>query len=737
MFTKQPHKSWIVSLSTFPPQKCGIATFTSDLSKAFNQLFAPAIESKIIAINNDPSIIDQYPSTVIAHLRKYHIEEYKKMAQKINTSPQIKLVSIQHEFGIFGGNFGDYLLNFTSELTKPLVITFHTVLPDPHPEMRKVVQDLAKQAQRITTMTQTSKNILESIYNIPSDKIIVIPHGIHPTPFTPSYQAKKILGLPTDKTILSTFGLLSRGKGIEYVIEALPEVIKQYPNILYLIIGATHPVIIQEEGETYRDSLQQRIEELGLNENIRFINTYIKTKKLLTYLNATDIYLATPLDPNQAVSGTLSYAMGAGRPVITTAFAQAKEDVSPEAGILVDFKNSQQISKALLDLLSNPERQNSLSKFAYFKTRNMTWANVSIAYMRTFVRNVPELKESEKRAPKISLRHLKTLTDDFGIIQFALLTEPDLTSGYTLDDNARALRFTVLYYQQKKSQSTLRLIRIYLKFLSFVQQENGVFENYVTAERIHSNLQNNQENLEDANGRALYALSITATATSLPSEIKNKAREMYEKSISNGKNFNSPRAIASYIKSLAIFLKEENNPEYLQSLIMGCDLLVSHYRANNAPDWEWFEPILSYSNGAIPEALIISSKITGNQEYFDIGKKALDFLISHTFEDGMYVPIGQDGWFKRGGHRHKFDQQPEDVATTITALKSMYEISQDIYYQKCAYKTFDWFLGGNVLGRIMYDQTSGGCYDGLRENEINLNQGAESTISYLLSRLIL
>ncbi|QQS60693.1 glycosyltransferase [Candidatus Falkowbacteria bacterium] len=737
MFTKQPHKSWIVSLSTFPPQKCGIATFTSDLSTAFNQLYAPAIESKIIAINSDPAIIDQYPSNVVAYLRKNYLEDYVKIAEKINTAPQIKVVSIQHEFGIYGGNYGDYLLHFTSALEKPLIITFHTVLPDPPPEMKQVVQALAKRAQQITTMTHTSKKILESIYAIPSEQITVIPHGIHPTLFAPSIQSKKILGLPTDKTIISTFGLLSRGKGIEYVIEALPEVIKQYPHILYLIIGATHPVIIQEEGEAYRDSLQQRIAELGLNENIRFINSYIKTSQLLTYLSATDIYLATPLDPNQAVSGTLSYAMGAGRPVISTAFAQAKEDVTSESGILVDFRNSKQISQALINLLSSPERQNSLGKLAYFKTRNMTWANVCIAYMRTFVRNVPELKESEKRAPKISLRHLKKLTTDFGIIQFALLTEPDLTSGYTLDDNARALQFTVLYYQHKKSKTILRLIEIYLHFLAFVHHENGVFENYVTAERIHSSIQNNHENLEDANGRALYALSITATAHFLPKEIKNKARQMYEKSIENAKKFTSPRAIASYIKSLAIFLKEEANPKYLDNLIAGCDLLVSHYRANNAKDWEWFEQILSYSNGAIPEALIISSKITGNQEYYTIGKKTLDFLISHTFEDGIYIPIGQDGWFKRGGHRHKFDQQPEDVATTITALKSMYEISQDRYYQKCAYKTFDWFLGGNVLGRIMYDQSSGGCYDGLRENEINLNQGAESTLSYLLSRLIL
>jgi glycosyltransferase involved in cell wall biosynthesis len=728
-------KSWIVSISTFPPQKCGIATFTSDLSEAFNQLFSPHIESKIIAVNNDPSIIPEYPKKVIGHINKHERESYLHVAKKINRTHNIKLVSIQHEFGIFGGEYGDYLLDFASALTKPLIITFHTVLPEPSPEMKKVVRTLADQVQGITVMTQGSKNILETVYAIDSEKITIIPHGIHPSLFETSTRAKKVLKLPTSHTILSTFGLLSKGKGIEYVIEALPAVVAKYPETLYLIIGATHPNVVKEEGEVYREYLQSRITELGLEKNVIFHNSYIKTSDLLTLLSATDIYLSTPLDPNQAVSGTLTYALGAGRPVIATAFAQAKEDITPQAGTLVDFKNSEQISHAILDLMNSPSHQHALGKFAYFKTRNMTWANVAIAYMRLFIKNVPELKENEKRAPRINLRHLKKMTDKFGIIQFAHLTEPDLASGYTIDDNARALRFCVLYYKQKPSQQIINLITIYLNFLKFTQQKNGYFENYVTAERKLSHTQNNQENLEDANGRTLYALAVAATSLKIPTHLQTLARELYLQAIHNGSKFNSPRAIASYIKSLAIFYEQEKNPEHLQLLITACDLLVSHYRANSSPEWEWFEPILSYSNGVISEALIISAHLADNSDYRTIGKKTLDFLISHTFEDGMYIPIGQDGWFKQGSHRHKYDQQPEDVATTISALKTMYEISQDHFYQKCLYKVFDWFLGGNTINRIMYDETSGGCYDGLREHQINLNQGAESTLSYLISRI--
>ncbi len=730
-------KSWIVYLSTFPPRECGIATFTRDLSDAFNDLFSPEIESKIVALNIGDVTRLPYGKEVIAEISQSSLEDYVTVAQKLNAMPQVKLVAIQHEFGIFGGNYGDYLLAFIKELQKPITITFHTVLPKPDKAMQKVVQALSERANTVMVMTENSRRILENDYAIPLQKIIIIPHGIHPSPFKPSKHAKDLLYLSPQNTILSTFGLLGRGKGIEYAIDALPEVVKQYQNIRYLIIGATHPVVLREEGEVYRNFLLERVRTLGLSAYVRFYDKYLETEDLLKFLSATDIYLSTSLDPNQAVSGTLSYALGAGRPVISTRFAQAKEDVTSDVGFLVDFKNPKQITEALLNLLGNQTKQLALGKNAYFRTRNMTWPNVAIAYMRVFVFFIPELKVNEKRVPKIKLSHLIKLTDDFGIIQFAHLAEPDISSGYTLDDNARALIFVIRYHQQTKFATAFRLANIYLNFLSFVRQPNGVFENYVNAERKLSHEQNSKENLDDANGRTLYALSVVATASHLPKVMRGKAKTMYEQSLPIALRFTSPRAKAFYIKSLALRLKQQANANYLEKLVEACDFLMHEYKQNSVHNWQWFEAILSYSNAVLSESLLIGYRATGNSDYLKVGKNTLDFLISHTFENNLYVPIGQQNWFKRGGHRHKFDQQPEDTASTIEALKTMYEISGDAHYQKLMHRAFDWFLGENLPGRIIYDQTTGGCYDGLRENEVNLNQGAESTLSYLLSRLSL
>lgn len=727
----------MVSVSTFPPRECGIATFTRDFSTAFNQLYAPGVESKIVALNIDDVTQLPYSKEVIAQIAQPRLDDYVAAAHKLNALPQVKLVTIQHEFGIFGGAYGDYLLTFTEELKKPTAITFHTVLPKPTKGMRRVVQALTKGADVVVVMTHGSRRILEAEYAVPGNKIAVIPHGIHPVVFEPSRKAKKLLGMSPDHIILSTFGLLSRVKGIEYVIDALPEVTAQYPDIRYLIIGATHPVVIRQEGESYRNSLVKRIHALGLTSYVTFYDEYLETGELLKLLQATDIYLATPLDPYQAVSGTLSYALGAGRPVIATAFAQAKEDVTAEVGVRVDFKKPEQITEALLRLLRDPPRLTALGKAAYFRTRNMTWPNVAIAYMRTFAAFVPELNVNVKRVPKIKLSHLVKLTDDFGVIQFAQLAEPDPGSGYTVDDNARALVFAVRYYRQNKSATALRLANTYLNFLRFVQNPGGAFANYVNSDRELAHEQNAYENLDDANGRALYALAVTATAAYLPKPMRESAGRMYEQGLVLTTSFTSPRANAFCIKSLALLLKQQANAAYVRKLTAACDFLVRLYTDQSSSEWKWFEPVLTYSNATLSEALLIGYAVTGNPDYLKIGKITLDFLISQTFENDMYSPIGQQGWFKQGSHRHEFDQQPEDTASMIETLKTMFDISKDARYQRLLYRAFDWFLGTNLRGQIIYDQKTGGCYDGLGEYGINLNEGAESTISYLLSRLLL
>lgn len=730
-------KAWIVVLTTFPPRACGIATFSNDLCNAFDQLFAPELETKIVAMSNKHSTSLVYSEKVIGQILQSRRGDYVALAQRLNQDTRVKLVCIQHEFGLYNGLYGDYLLTFIAALRKPLVITFHTVLPTPDRYLLRTVRALAAHADRVVVMTHVSRIILETSYTIAPEKIVVIPHGIHPVSFEQSHTAKQQLALDPEKIMLSTFGLLSRSKGIEHVLAALPAVIKHYPHVHYHILGATHPVVLQEEGESYRKLLTDKVSALELTQHVTFHNQFLATKDLLTFLNATDIYLATPLNPNQAVSGTLSYALGAGRPVIATAFAQAREVITPEVGLLVDFQKPEEITEALLELLRDKKKLFLLGKTAYFRTRSTTWPNIAIAYMSTFKHLVPQLNEYEKHPPVIKMDHLLKMTDDFGMIQFAQLAEPDINSGYTIDDNARALILAVRYYHYHKVPASLATISIYLNFLQFVHKTDGKFENYVNQTRTLSDQQNNDENLDDANGRALYALAVTATSVDMSSKIHEQAQLLYQQSFHTADDFTSPRAKAFLIKSLALQIKLLPNAIYSEQLQINCDFLVALFRSHSSTSWLWFEPIMTYSNALLAEALLIGYDITQNQTYYDIGKQALDFLISHTFENDMYIPIGQQGWFQRGGKRHKFDQQPEDTACMIEALKTMYKVSKHDHYQALAKHAFRWFLGENFLGQVIYDQVTGGCYDGLGEHEVNLNEGAESTLSYLSSRLLI
>jgi glycosyltransferase involved in cell wall biosynthesis len=725
-------KAWVVYLSTFPPRECGIATFTQDLVKAFDELYAPREEAKIVAINNTNSRF-KYPKKVIFELAQHVREDYTTLAHKLNTLDHVKLVNIQHEFGIFGGEYGNFVLDFMRELKKPIVITFHTVLPGPNEVLKQTVIDLAARAGKIIVMTKMSKEILKRDYGVVEEKISIIPHGIHAQPYDSHTQAKTELKLK-GKTVVSTFGLLSRGKGIEYGIEALPEVVKKHPNLVYLIIGATHPDVLRKEGEVYRNELTKKVQDLGLEKHVIFYNQYLATFELLQFLNATDIYMALPLDPNQAVSGTLSYALGAGRPVISTAFAQAKEDVTNEVGRLVDFRKPEEVTRALLELLDKPHELIEMGKNAYFRTRRMEWRNVIISYMREYISLVPILGKNEKNLPRIKLRHIIKLTDDFGMYQFAKLTEPDPKFGYTVDDNARALIAMVHYYERFKSPAVLLLARTYLNFIDFIAKPQGGFHNYVNYDKTFHIIRNVNEDLSDANARCFNALATVASSRSMPEELREQAKSLFKKQLRIRHDL-PVRSVVLYIKAFSRWLTVEKDPEIEVVLKKYCDTLVELYRKNSAPNWLWFENEMTYSNGLIPEALFVGYRRFKDPAYFDIAKSSLDFLISYSFQDDMCMPVGQNGWFKRGGKKQIHDQQPEEVMALILVLRAAYDLTSDNTYKTRMYQAFNWFLGNNSLGQVVYDQETGGCYDGVGEKTINLNQGAESTIVYLISRL--
>ncbi|MBI4283600.1 MAG: glycosyltransferase [Chloroflexi bacterium] len=742
----------VVYLSTFPPRLCGIATFTEDLTRAMDEMLAPMVTSRITAMNRSGVISHKYPRKVIFQINQDNQQEYIETALKINQMDEVRMVNIQHEFGIFGGQRGAYVIPLVQALEKPVVITFHTVLPDPDEELYETVRSLAENASAIIVMTSLSRRILSQQYAIPPKKIKVIPHGIHSRPYTSSQRAKIALGY-SDRVVLSTFGLMNKDKGLEYVIDALPQVVKKFPDFVYIIVGATHPDVLRDEGESYRNFLIDKVYSLGLYDHVKLYNRYFPVNELLHFLEATDIYISTSLEPRQAVSGTLSYALGMGRPVISTAFAQAKEIVTEEVGMVVDFRNPQAYAEAILQLLEDEEYRQQLGRNAYFRTRNMTWPNVALQYAKVFAEHAPSLTETieRKSLPRVKLNHLIHLTDSFGIVQFAELNRRDVASGYTLDDNASALAVAALYYGKlgaftrnpttaREKRQLLRLINTYLDFIGFVIKPDGHFQNFVKGNRTLGDARNRQNNLEETDTRAIYALAVTAAANALPKAIKQKAFDLLQKRLRSGISFSSPRAIARCIKGLYVLVDRRvpiEGIDLIGTLKSHCDRLVKLYQAASHTDWQWFESYLAYSNGVMPEALLLGYRATGDEKYLRVGKTTLDFLIKESFVNNMYLPIGQDGWYHQNGKHHYFDQQSEEVRSMVDVLSTYYDITGDEEYSRLMYRAFYWFLGDNSLNQVVYDRTTGGCYDGIGRKEINLNQGAESAISYLKARLCL
>tara|TARA_Y100000310_G_scaffold344591_1_gene458178 strand:+ start:4723 stop:6957 length:2235 start_codon:yes stop_codon:yes gene_type:complete len=721
--------SKIYFLSNFPPKECGIATFTKDLTFALDRKFNPKLKSKIIALNEDTSFYN-YGDKVTIQINKDDIEDFINKAKQINKSMDIKLVCIQHEFGMFGGEYGNYLIPFLETIEKPVVVTFHSILPDPDKTRKKIVRFIADKSAGIIVMAKKSIEILKNDYGVDESKIHVVMHGVPSVAFQSSAPLKKKLKLD-NKIVLSSFGLLSEGKGIEYVIESLPKLVKKYPNLLYLIIGETHPVVRKNEGEKYRNMLIKRVEELGLKSNVKFYNKYLTLQEIINYLLASDIYVCSNLDRNQIVSGTLSYALGCGKAVVSTPSLYAEEVLAKNRGMLVEFKNPDSYVEAIDKILSDSELKKQLERNSYSFSRSMIWSNVATRYLSIFNKAVRLRDDTTEKYPSIKLRHLKNLTDNFGCIQFAKNTIPDKKSGYTVDDNSRALITAVLHKNLFKSEASLDLIKIYLNFMEFAQEEGGGFQNnfYNQNEKLDSHS-------EDSFGRAVWALGYTINKSDSP-EIVEKAKELLEKSFDIFDSLKSPRAKAFSILGLSYHYKKYRDIKIILKIKQLADFLVDLYETQSAEDWHWFEGILAYSNSKLPEALFFAYELTGNEKYLKVAERTLNFLSDIVFVEGQLSPIGHNGWHNRNGERAFFDQQPVDASSMVQTYLIAYSITKNKEYHKKAVLSFNWFLGKNHLNQMIYDEVSGGCYDGLGSDALNINQGAESTVSYLLARLFL
>ena len=722
----------ILFLSTFPPTQCGIATYTQDTISAINDVFGETLTCEICDISEKVTLNKNARFTIHPKVK----EDYSRIAKEINKDNNIKLVHIQHEFGLFGGTHGNYLLDFLDVLKKPIIITFHSIIPNPDKKLKAFVKLLIFYSKSVITMTQQSKKLLITDYGINESCIAFIPHGTHNVQYETTLNAKSKFSLE-NHNVLSTFGLLSAGKSIEMALKALPEIIKYEPNVLYLILGKTHPNTLKNNKDHYRDSLKTLVEELKLENHVNFINRYLEIDELLDYLKATDIYLFTSKDANQAVSGTFAYAMSCACPIVATSIPHTKEVLSSNEGILVDIGNSEQMAKGAIKLLSEVKLRKSMALSAFNKTRASSWNNVTLKLVDIYKKSLDESFKITYNYPPIKLDHLKNMTTDLGIIQFSKISEPDINSGYTLDDNASALIVMCMHYKLFKKSIDLLYIDKFLSFIERCQTDSGTFINYVDKHN-NTHIKNDYVNLEDSNARAVWALgTIVSLKAYLPKTIVNRARLCLLQSSKWMENILSPRAIGFVIKGLYLYNSAEQDFNVISIIQKLSKNLITNYDIYAIKNWNWFENYLTYANSIIPEAMLYSYLVTDKESYKRVALESFDFLLSKMFVNNHFKVISNQGWYKKDTVPNEYGEQAIDVSYTIQTLNLFYKTFEDPIYKTMMQTAFNWFLGRNHLNQIMYDRTTCGCYDGLEKTNVNLNQGAESTICYLMGRIIM
>jgi glycosyltransferase involved in cell wall biosynthesis len=732
MFTpKNTDNNQVLFIASYPPRACGIATYSQDLINAVQEKFS-SFSVKVCALEEDGTV-RKYSDEVKYVLNSCDREAYIELANKINTDDAVKMVFVQHEFGLFGGDYGEYLLQLLYSLNKPVSITFHTVLPKPDEKRKTIVQTIVQACNEIVVMTNHSSAILQNEYNIPDHKISIIPHGTHIVEWKNKRVIKNAYQLER-RLVLSTFGLLSANKSIETALDALTGIVEKFPNVLYLILGKTHPEVVKSEGEIYREYLENKVEELGLQDNVHFVNKYLDLPELLEYLCLTDVYLFTSKDPHQAVSGTFAYAMSSACPVISTPIPHALEMLQDNAGTIIDFQDSEQLAAATIRLLGNDKLREEMGRNAFHQTRASVWENTANSHAELFNQYVDKKQSLTYRLPQIHLEHIYALTNDFGMIQFSDICDPDINSGYTLDDNARALIAICMHYNQFRESGDIDLLNTYLNFIEYCQQPNGKFLNYVDKEgEFH--VQNDYNNLEDSNGRTIWALgTLIAHQHIMPETLFVQANKIFEKAIDNISQIESPRAIAFAVKGLYHYqITQKDNVQPIINLL--ATKLLEKYNRVSDTNWKWFEEYLTYTNSTLPEAMLYAYLATNNPAYKMIAHVTFEFLLSHLFINGTIKVISNRGWCQKGTVPNQYGEQPIDVSCTIQALDLFYWVFKDEAYREKMEIAFSWFLGNNHLNQIVYNPLTGGSYDGIEEHSVNLNQGAESTVCYLTARL--
>ena len=741
METGSPTIRKIAFIGDYLPRKCGIATFTSDLLAA---VAAEYPQSQCFAVSvNDIEEGYEYPAVVRFEIVEQDLTSYQRAADFINIS-NVDIVCVQHEFGIYGGPAGRHVLALVRELKMPVVTTFHTLLREPNDTQRRVMQELIARSTRLVVMTERGRQMLQEAHKAPAAKIDLIPHGIPDIPFVDPNYYKDQFGVE-GRTVLLTFGLLSPNKGIEHVLNSLPLILAEFPDVVYVVLGATHPHQLQERGEAYRLSLEILAKKNKVEKNVIFYDRFVELEELKEFIGAADLYITPYLNEAQITSGTLAYTFGAGKAVVSTPYWHAAELLAEERGILVPFGDSKAIAREVAGLLRDATRRHAMRKNAYKLGREMVWNNVARLYMRSFEEArlqgavlsrklfaTKTLDQQPRELPEVRLEHLSRMTDSTGIFQHAILTVPNFREGYCTDDNARAFILSTLLDELIVEQARLRtLSTTYAAFLNYAFDEKTKrFHNFLSFDRRWLD----EQGSEDSHARALWALGV-GVGRSPRRSLQTIAGQLFARALPVVSTFTSPRAWAFSLIGIHEYLRRLGGDSLARQIrdTLTARLMDIFDRASHA-DWPWFEEELSYDNPKLAHALLLSGHATGQKAVFERGLGALRWLVGvETSENGHFQPIGSNGFYRRGGPRATFDQPPIEAQAMVSACLEAYRATSDSWWYAQAHRAFDWFLGWNDLGLELYSLTTGGCRDALHVDRVNANQGAESTLAFLLS----
>lgn len=724
----------VAFIGTYPPRRCGIATFTRDLSGASGAA-SEGVLPMIIAVS-EPEGQYEYAHEVKYEIRQGIKGDYARAAEFVNYS-DVQLVSIQHEHGIFGGDDGSYILDLLTTLRTPAIATLHTVLKDPSTSQKAIIQKMSRECARLVVMSKVAAELLRTSYGVEEKRLALIPHGIPEMAPRDPQRLKAKFGV-SGRRMLLTFGLLGPSKGIETVIRALPAVVAKFPDVVYFVVGATHPMIVRWHGEAYRTSVEREAERLGVREHVVFRDQFVSDEELYNYLQAADLYISPYQNEAQVTSGALSYAMGAGAAVVSTPYWHAKELLSGGHGFLFPFGDHDALSATLLSLLGSPTEIERVRRSAFEFTRSMVWPRIRKAHLELATtvlaeapkRSAPIRPTRASSLPELRLDHLIRMTDDTGVIQHARYSVPARSSGYCVDDNARALIVALRADRVSGDPKTKALATTYLSYLHCAQNEAGDFKNLMAYDRT----QESSPGSEDCLGRAIWALG-TTVALAADDGCRRLAREMLDRALPRAMEL-GPRGTASTVLGLSSLVAAEPSGDAAKSsLSLMADKLVKRYEQEAGEDWRWFEPTLTYDNAVLPLALFKAFSVTGDRASLRVARESLEFLENICFEDRRLTLVGNAGWHRRGGEKPPADEQAIDAAAFVLAFRGAYLATGDHQYLRRMRESFAWFLGVNRLGMALYDPVTAGCRDGLGATQVNQNQGAESTICFLLSLL--